>query len=215
MIAPSILILGLMLAGPEKPAPVHKAMHGVEWTHPAGDVRPHNTSNGTVPGFDVVKLALSSDGAKLTITATLKGPMSGDFASDVVQVYLDTDNNPKTGHETFWSKKPGFELLAKLMACMQYENGGSACSGGLTGAKVKEYYAVVALDRLKADGQQERVLDPLDAQAVPFQGSVLSASLSYNDLGVKPGQAIRIVARRSDGPFDATADFPEVILTLK
>ena len=50
---------------------------------------------------------------------------------------------------------------------------------------------------------------------MPFQGAVLSASLSYKDLGVKPGQAIRIVARESDGPFDETADFPEVILTLK
>ena len=57
----------------------------------------------------------------MTITATLKGPMSGDFASDVVQVYIDTDNNPKTGSETFWSKKPGFELLAKLYACVRYE----------------------------------------------------------------------------------------------
>ncbi|MFI5120374.1 MAG: hypothetical protein ACHQM4_08170 [Thermoanaerobaculia bacterium] len=191
-------------------------MHAVEWPAPAGKVKPHNTSSGTVPGFDVVKLSLSSDGAKLTITATLKGPMSGDFASDVVQVYLDTDNNPKTGYETFWSKKPGFELLAKLVACVRYDNGGSACSGALTGAKVKGYYAVATLGRFKTDGvNPEKVIDPFDAPAVPFQGAVLSASLSYKDLGVKPGQAIRIVARMTDGPFDATADFPEVILTLK
>jgi hypothetical protein len=214
--APAILVLGLMLAGPQKPAQAQKAMHAVEWTHPAGDVKPHNTSGGTVPGFDVVKLALSSDGAKLTITATLKGPMSGDFASDVVQVYLDTDNNPKTGYETFWSKKPGFDLLAKLAACVRYENGGSACSEALTGAKVKGYYAVATLGRFKTDGvNEEKVVGMFDAPEVPFQGAVLSASLSYKDLGVKSGQAVRIVARRSDGPFDATADFPEVILTLK
>ncbi len=216
MLAPSILVLGLMLAGPQKTAPVQKAMHAVEWTHPAGDVRPHNTSSGTVPGFDVVKLALSSDGAKLTIAATLKGPMSGDFASDVVQVYLDTDNNPKTGTETFWSKKPGFELLAKLAACVRYENGGSACSGALTGAKVKGYYAVATLGRFKTDGvNTDPVIGAFDAPEVPFQGAVLSASLSYKNLGVKSGQAVRFVARRSDGPFDATGDFPEVILTLK
>jgi hypothetical protein len=212
----AILILASMLAAPQKPAGIQKATHAVEWTAPAGRAGPHNTSGGQVPGFDVVKLALASDGSRLTITATLKDPMKGDFASDVVQVYLDTDNDPKTGYETFWSKKPGFDLLAKLMACIRYENGGSACSGGLTGAKVKAYYAVATLGRFTTDGMNPvQVIGAFDAPAVPFQGAVLSASLGYKDLGVKPGQAIRIVARMSDGPFDATADFPEVILTLK
>lgn len=215
MSAVPILALGLILAAPQ-PAKVQTAMHAVEWTDPAGDVKPHNTSSGPVPGLDVVKLALVSDGTKLTITAALKGPMSGDFASDVVQIYIDSDNNPKTGYETFWSKKPGFDLLAKLSACVRYENGGSACSGGLTGAKVKGYYATATLGRFKTDGvNPEKVIGPFEAPEVPFQGAVLSASLSYKDLGVKPGQAIRIVARESDGPFDATADFPEVVLTLK
>jgi hypothetical protein len=216
MIAPAILILGLTLAATQKPAQVQKAMHAVEWTDPAGDVKPHNTSSGEVPGLDVVKLALASDGTKLTITATLKGPMSGDFASDVVDVYLDTDNNPKTGYATFWSNKPGFELLAKLAACVRYEDGGSACSGALKGAKVKGYYATATLDRFTTDGvNPEKVIGAFDAPGVPFQGAVLSASLSYKDLGVKPGQAIRIVARETDGPSDETADFREVILTLK
>jgi hypothetical protein len=217
MLAPAILGLGLILAAThEKPVPVQKAMHAVEWTDPAGDVRPQSTSDGNVPGLDVVRLALSSDGARLTITATLKGPMTGDFASDVVQVYVDVDNDAKTGAETFWSRKPGFELLVKLVACVRYDNGGSACSGSLNGARVKGYYAVATLGRFKDDAANpEKVIGVFDAPAVPFEGAVLSASLSYKDLGVKPGQAIRIVARESDGPTDATADFPEVILTLK
>ena len=214
MNAPAILILGLMLAGPQKPAQVQKAMHSVEWNGPACKVRPHNTTGGEVPGLEVVKLALASDGTKLTITATLKGPMRG-YASDAVRVYFDTDNNPRTGYETAFSKKPGFELVAKLMTCIRYEDGSSFCVGGRTGAKVKEYYAEADLARLKADGGTESVGNPLHVPEVPFQGAVPSASLSYKDLGVKPGQAIRIVARMSDGPFDATADFPEVILTLK
>jgi hypothetical protein len=123
---------------------------------------------------------------------------------------------PKTGSKTFWSEKPGFELLAKLYACVRYENGGSACAGGFTGAKVKGYYAVADLGRFKTDPvNPEKVIGSLDAPAVPFQGATLSASLSYKDLGVKPGQAIRIIARVSDGPSDETADFPEVLLTLK
>ncbi len=216
MILIAALPVVLAMAPPQQPPKIQKAMHAVEWTDPAGDVRPGNTSDGPRPGLDVVNLALASDGTKLTITATLKGPMSGDFASDVVQVYIDTDNDQKTGAETFWSKKPGFELLAKLSACVSYENGGSACSGALTGAKVKGYYAVATLARFKADPvNPEKVVGAFDAPAVPFQGAVLSASLTYKDLGVKPGQAIRIVARESDGPSDESADFPEVILTLK
>ncbi len=216
MIASAILVLVSALAAEQTPAPVQKAVHAVAWADPAGDVRPQHTSDGTVPGLDVVKLALASDGTRLTITATLNGPMRGDFASDVVQVYLDVDNDPKTGYETFWSKKPGFELLAKLAACVRYDNGGSACSGGLTGAKVSGYYAVATLGRFK-DGPSnpETVIGVFDAPAVPFQGAVLSASLTYKDLGVKPGQTVRIVARESDGPTDETADFPSVVLTLK
>ncbi len=215
MIVSAILILGLTNAA-TRPAPVQKATYAVEWTDPVGDVKPQSTSDGMVPGFDVVKLALASDGTRLTITATLKGPMSGDFASDVVEVYLDVDNDAKTGTETFWSNKPGFELVAKLVACVRYDNGGSACSGSLKGAKVKGYYATATLGRFKnGAANPEKVVGVFDAPAVPFQGAVLSASLSYKDLGVKPGQAIRIVARESDGPTDATADFPEVILTLK
>jgi hypothetical protein len=216
MICMAALPVVLALASPEQPPPVQKATHAVEWTDPAGDVRPGNTSDGPRPPFDVVRLALASDGTRLTITATLKGPMSGDFASDVVQVYIDADNDRKTGAETFWSKKPGFEFLAVLSACVSYENGGSACSGSLKGAKVKGYYAVATLGRFKADPvNPEKVVGAFDAPAVPFQGAVFSASLTYKDLGVRPGQAIRIVARESGGPSDATADFPEVVLTLK
>ncbi len=211
-----VLPLVLALAAPQTSARVQKAVHAVEWTRPAGHVRPGQTSGGPRPPFDVVKLALSSDGTKLTVTATLGSPMSGDFASDVVQVYIDTDNDSKTGVKTFWSNKPGFELLAHLYACVRYENGGSACAGGFTKAKVKGYYAVADLGRFKTDPlNPEKVVGSMDAPAVPFQGSVLSASLGYKDLGVKPGQAVRIVARVSDGPSDETADFPEVILTLK
>jgi hypothetical protein len=90
------IILAVLVAfapAAQTPAPVQKATHTVEWTDPAGDVNPINTSDGKVPGFDVVKLNLTSDGTALTITATLKGPLRGDFASDVVQLYFDTDNN--------------------------------------------------------------------------------------------------------------------------
>lgn len=216
MILPLVLPVALALAAPQKPIQIQKAvLLSIGRVRPATS-RPGSTNSGERLPFDVVKLALSSDGTKLTFTATLKSPMSGDFASNVVEVYIDADNDPKTGSKTFWSNKPGFELLAKLYACIRYENGGSACAGGFTGAKVKGYYAVADLGRFKTDPvNPEKVVGSRDPLEVPFQGPILSASLSYKDLGVKPGQAIRIIARVSDGPSDETADFPEVLLTLK
>jgi hypothetical protein len=210
-----VLVVALAAFAAQKPANVQKALHSVEWTDAAGDVERINTSAGTVPGFDVVKLGLTSDGTRLTITATLKGPVSGSFASDVVQIYVDTDNSPTTGYKTFWSNLPGFELEAKLDACVDYADGGTACSGSL-GGKVKGYHAVATLGRIiDASGNTKDIVGAFDAPAVPITGAVVSASLTYANLGVKSGQVIRLVARESCGPSDATADFPVTVLTLK
>ena len=46
--------------------PAH-CRHRVEWTDPAGDVERITTSKGSVPGFDVVKLGLASDGTRLPL----------------------------------------------------------------------------------------------------------------------------------------------------
>jgi hypothetical protein len=210
------LALGLALAAPQAPPQIQKATHAVEWTDAAGDVESINTSDGKEPGFDVVKLAISSDGTAITFSATIKSPAKPKFASDVVQVYFDTDRNPKTGVTTFWSKKPGFEYRGALDFCIEYDNGGSACQGSFGGAKIKGYYGAMELGRFAKDPvNPETVVSALDAPKVPVKGMVVSASLSYKDLGVKPGQVIRILARESCGGFDEKADFPEVLLTLK
>ena len=222
------MILFALLAialSPVPPAPVpdlqkpstavQKAVASVEWKDPAGDVERQNTSNGERPGFDLVKLAITSDGSVLTITGTLAAPPRVDFASNIVQVYIDTDNKPATGVRTVWSKQPGFELRAKLSLCIDYADGGSACAGGLGGTKVKGYYSTVSLGRLDATGNEKDVFPPFKEPRGTVQGAAVTASLSYKDLGVKPGQTIRIVARETDGPFDETADFPVTLFTLK
>jgi hypothetical protein len=48
-------------------------------------------SSARDPGFDVVGLAIASDGKQITFTATLKDP-PGSFATEVLTVYFDTDN---------------------------------------------------------------------------------------------------------------------------
>ena len=221
MLLPVLLVVGLLpvplTPGPElqKPsASVQKAAGSVEWKDAAGDVEKQNTSDGKRPGFDLVKLAITSDGTALTIAGTLAAPPKVDFASNIVQVYIDTDNNPSTGLQTFWSKQPGFELRAKLSLCIEYANGGRACSGGMS-AKVKGYYSTIEFGTLGDMGNVKDFYSPFKEPTGTVQGGVVSGSLPYTDLGVKPGQTIRIVARETDGPFDETADFPVTLLTLK
>jgi hypothetical protein len=222
MFLPVVLAVGLSpvpaapAPDPQKPAgAVQKAVGSVEWKDAKGDVGKQNTSDGQRPGFDLVKLALTSDGAALTITATLAAAPKVDFASNVVQLYIDTDDNPVTGAQTFWSKRPGFELRAQLSLCIEYANGGKACSGGLGGTKVKGYYSKVEFGKLDKTGNVQGFYKAFKEPTGTVQGAAISASLPYKDLGVKPGQTIRVLAREADGPYDETADFPVTLLTLK
>jgi len=204
------------LSGQKHAGGVQKAVGSVEWADPAGDINPINTSSGTEPGFDIVKLALASDGTALKVTATLSGPPKGTFASDVVKIYIDMDNNAATGYQTFWGHTPGFELRGALNLCIEYDNGGSACAGGMTGAKVKNFFSTLKMGKFVGSSTNtESIFPPFREPKGTVQGAVVSATVSYKDLGVKPGQTIRVVAVESNGPSDETAEFPVVLLTLK
>jgi hypothetical protein len=211
-----MFVLAWTMAALVAPPTQDRATHAVEWTDPAGDVRPISTSDGSEPGFDVVKAGVSSDGTAVTLTATLVAPYTGTFASDVLQVYLDTDNDPNTGAETFWSKAPGFEFKSELAVCVSYEGGGMACSGGLTGSPVSKYEAVATLEKLeKGTLNTETLVGSLSAPRTPIEGAVVSARLTYEQLGMSSGQTVRVLVRESNGAFDETGDFPTVLLTLK
>jgi hypothetical protein len=202
------------------PAEVQKAVGSIELTDPAGDIQPISTSSGSVPGFDVIKLSISSDGKQLKIAATLKDP-PGNFASDVVLLHIDTDNNPKTGASLFYKELTGFEFKARLSACADYADGGSACSGGMKG-KVKLHWGAINLDRYTGseESKTERVVDDMGfgkkaSSKIPIEANLVQASLDYADLGVKPGQTIRILARESCAPGGLSSFFPAIELTLK
>jgi hypothetical protein len=221
---PARLALGLALAmvfATSASAEVKKAVGSIELTDPAGDIQPINTSDGKVPGFDVVKLSISSDGKQLRIAATLKDP-PGSFASDVVRLYFDTDNDPKTGvADISFTKRGGFEYKAQLGACADYENGGSACSGGMSG-KVKLHWGAINLERFTGTDEfkTDTVVDAMGfgkkkaSSRLPIQANRVEATLDYADLGLRPGQTIRILARESCADLQ-TSFFPEVLLTLK
>jgi hypothetical protein len=96
-----VALLAQHAAKPGAAAPLN-AVGGVEVTDAAGDIEPivyrESVGDGPekevkYPGFDVVKLAVTSDGTTLSFAATLKAPpVSAAF--DVLEFYVDADNRP-------------------------------------------------------------------------------------------------------------------------
>lgn len=218
----SPLLLAAALAAETPARPPVTAIHQVELTDPAGDVSPIHSTGGDQPGFDVVKLAVRSDGARITVTATLKDP-PGDFASDVVRLFFDTDANPATGAEFTYPKIRGFEYRGELNACVSYADRSEACAGGMS-AKATGHWAAVELERYKGKAQfdTEGVVSALAfpgkkaSPRTPIAGTRVESSFDYADLGVKPGQKIRLVVQESSGMSGADEGFfPEILLTLK
>jgi hypothetical protein len=210
----------------DAPLPVKKATGSVEFTDPVGDVEPiHSSGDKDYPGYDVVKLSLASDGKTLAVSATLH-EAPGLFASDVLELFFDTDNNAKTGVQMVFPKIGGFEYKAQLDACIDFSDKSAACIGGTSEAKVKAtaHYAAFDLSRFtgKSEYDKQDIVD-----ALGFPGSKASAktpigpdlvvrgTIDYADLKVKPGQTIRILVREASSGTDLSGYFPEIVLTLK
>jgi hypothetical protein len=221
--APVALVVALpALAQP--PAKPIKAVGSVELKDPAGDMSPITTSSGSEPAVDVVLLSISSDGSRLTVATTLNPPL-GRFATDAVQLYIDTDNNPATGIKGRNDGPGGWEYKAQLHLCIKYDDKSEACAGGSTRGKPVERYGAIELKRFKgADeyGGDDTVLDAMGfpgrkaAVKAPLTGNVVSGSMEYADLRVKAGQTLRVLAKESGGsPKEGDGAFPLVLLTLK
>jgi len=202
---------------------VKKAVGAIELADAAGDCAPIHGSSGDYAPYDIVKLALASDGKALTVTATLAAPPS-DFASSVVELFLDTDNNPATGVDLVYPKAKGFEYRAKIEGCLDSNDGGSACEGGLGKAKVVKRWSGYDLERYKGTDKSdtETIIDSMGfgghraSPKTPLDGKVVRATIDYTDLKVKPGQTLRILAKESCGyGADDGGYFPEILLTLK
>lgn len=203
-------------------AEVKKAKGSIELSDASGDVERINTSSGTYPGLDVVKVKIDSDGKQLKFDVTLKEPPH-NFASSVIEVFFDTDNDPKTGAASmFYKDKTGFNYKGHIDSCIKYDNGMTACTGGSGKAKPVERFAAMGLYELtgKNDAQKKEIVSAMGFPGkkkgikVPIKGKVVQGVLDYADLKVKPGQTIRILMRESCGPIKATSLFPEVLLTL-
>lgn len=219
----AILLAAAAPARGEGSRPPVAAVHAVELPDPAGDVSPIHSTSRDYPGFDVVKLALRSDGRHLTIAATLKDP-PGEFASEVVRFYLDTDADASTGAKFIYPKIRGFEYGGDLDACVSYADRSEACAGG-SSAKAIGHWSAVELRRYTGKNETETadVVSPMEfpgkkaSPRTPIEGTVVQSAIDYADIHVRPGQKMRIVVKEShasssseDGGF-----FPDIVLTLK
>jgi len=212
--------------GEDAPLPVKKAVGSIELTDPVGDVEPiHSSGNKDYPGYDVVKLALATDGKTLAVSATLHDP-PGLFASDVLELFFDTDNRAATGAQMVFPKIGGFEYRAQLDACIDFSDKSSACIGGTSDAKAKATarYGAIDLSRYIGKGPYDKE-DVVDALGFPGRKAsaktpigpdlVVRGTIDYADLKVKPGQTIRILVREASSKTDLAGYFPEILLTLK
>ena len=209
-------------------APV-KGAGSVDLADPAGDVQPiiYRVSVGDGPerevkhpAFDVVKLAVSSDGKALTFAATLTSPPAR-AAYEVLEFFVDADNNAQTGitipappaHLT------GLEFYGTLENCLEHELFGTMCAG--TEDKPKGHSAIVTLEKYGKEWMFKEALQSIPASGtvkepkkVAVTGPLVQASVDYASLGVKSGQTIRLLVREACAATDQ-GFFPEILLTLK
>lgn len=173
-------------------------------------VEPVLTGSGNIPGRDVARFQLTSDGTNLILSATMAKPVSGSLADAVVRLYVDVDNDATTGSAATFSDISGFEFEIDLNLCVAYENGVEACAGQ-AGTKPASYYATAAGKKTES-GEELRSI--WDLAQTKVNGNIVTAGIPYADLGLKSGQTVRIYARESSGEYDDSSYFPEVRLTM-
>jgi hypothetical protein len=218
-------LLALVAAGSASaaPAPALKPVPAFEYSNPAGDPNP---KYGSPIERNVVKASITSDGSNILVSATLKEDEHGDSAGPVIDLYVDTDGNEATGGKAYWGKdaKPpraGYEYRAQLSVCLAYNTETvGACAGGGS-QPPKSRHVRIVLDKFK--GAPGADLDMMNSEPVisgfspatdPFTGRVLQGKIPYAKLGLKPGQAVRISARKGAVAGEESF-FPDFLLALK
>lgn len=157
--------------------------------------------------IDVVKVDLSSDGKFLLIaTALAKAPKpASPFEALILGLAIDSDNNRKTGGQGFGGMTgdvPGIEFESEILASIESDEGISKSSAA----------SVIAVDQ---KGNQSNVRLSSDASRTPAKGKTYTGKIAYADIGVKPGQVIRLVVRELSDRGEMRGVFPEVLLKLK
>ena len=213
-------MLGALLAA----GPVGKAVPSAEFTDPVGDVMKIND-----PGDDrdVVKLTLGSDGTDILVSATIAEDEHGSTASSVVELFIDADQDTKTGGvaragEDLTPRKEGYEYRARLSVCIAWNENIGSCAGGPP-VPPKSRHVRLVLDQFT--GSPGKVLDVTNSTEIrpgtgpagpAFKGRVLEGKVPYAAIDAKPGQVVRISAWEAGSTMGShTNFFPDVLLALK
>ncbi len=198
-------------------AQIQEAIHRVELSDAADDVR----DSGDNPGKDVVKVILDTDGTNLNFTVVLAEEavfyLKGHQAGDVIEVLLDVDSNESTGGKPFFYPKSGFEFQIEVGACIEYENGGMACAGGLQDAKEINYFSTYALQKFTEGSDMDLISEPFNwkDRGKDIQGNMIEVTIPYAAMQLAPGQSVRIAVKENDDATFKEEYLPEVLLTLK
>lgn len=212
-----ILVICMVLWAGNVNAQIQKATHTVELTDAADDVQP----SGDDPGKDVVKVILDTDGQDLNITVLLAQEavyyLKGHNAGDVIELILDADNDESTGGKPFFYQKSGFEFKIDVGACIEYENGGLACAGGLRDVKEVNYFSTYAVNKY-TEGQDTELITEMfnwKDRGKDIQGNRVEVSIPYAIMQLSPGQAVRLAVKECDDATFKEEYLPEVLLTIK
>lgn len=168
----------------------------------------------------VTTLAILSDGKQVNFKATLK-EVPNSKGSNVINIYLDTDNNPATGMQMGGDEPGGFEYRATLSTCVDYSNHATVCGNGDSDAEPVRHWAGIDLDRFEGNSEHKISiinLFGLRAKSVQMQitGNAAQGSINYSDLKIKRGQTLRIVITTYHGWDPKPEDFfPEIHLKLQ
>lgn len=179
-----------------------------------------------LPGMDVQSVKFATDGSRLTVTVILDKPYTEyidqtRFGAAPVQIYLDIDNNEKTGGKTFTGSLPGFEYKLKPLAGLKAElKSGDAVStmtlyeGGTSGeAKVTAYLPSYSIQQMLPDQwpdekQTVKSSETSVREASRFEGVALIVAVPYEQLGLKSGQVVRLRVQE----MQATGKAAEIFL---
>ena len=223
-----VVLLSQPAAKPGASTPI-KTTGSVELTDPAGDVEPivyrESVGDGPekevkYPAFDVVKLAVTSDGTTLSFAATLTAPPA-KASFDVLEYFVDADNRSTTGITLPASPAAlaGLEFYGTLEVCLAHTLFGTMCAG--TTDNPAGHSAIVTLEKYGKEWMFKDTLLDLPAagtvkepKKVPVKATVVQAAVPYAAMGLKPGQTIRLVVREACAGKMA-GFFPDIVLTLK
>jgi hypothetical protein len=214
----AVAILSLTYAfavAAQQPKPVQSVRRSVPAAESALDPDPNR--------YQIIGISVHSDGKFLIIDTEMKNKLT-TRAGVALRVYVDTDNNAATGAADPSGKHKGFEYRSSVEACIDDFKGGATCSGDES--KPKAYHGLAEVSRLKKGDPSppssswilrdtaDDIRKFYDAEQTPNDGKVVEGKIAYADIGVKPGQTIRLVACTASAFHDFTF-FPDILLQLK